>query len=61
MFLLRLLWFIAIVGGLVAAGNQIWERATVLLGSPKTVDLRAVYVDKLVFPAVTICNYNTFR
>ncbi|XP_071785466.1 acid-sensing ion channel 1C-like [Asterias amurensis] len=57
----RFVWYVAIFGGMGALFYQATDRAVYFVGNYKTVDVDIEYVSELVFPAITICNYNTFR
>ncbi|XP_038069816.1 acid-sensing ion channel 3-like isoform X2 [Patiria miniata] len=57
----RLVWTVALLGGMTAASYQIIDRAVFFAGNPKSVDVEIEYTEPMTFPAVTVCNTNQFR
>ncbi|XP_038070398.1 acid-sensing ion channel 1C-like [Patiria miniata] len=57
----RLVWTVALLGGMSAASYQIINRAVFFVGNPKSVDVVIEYMEPMTFPAVTVCNTNQFR
>ncbi|XP_038070320.1 acid-sensing ion channel 1C-like isoform X2 [Patiria miniata] len=60
-FLRRLVWLVALLGGVAAACYQTADRALYFASNPKSVDFEIKYISPLTFPAVTICNHNNYR
>ncbi|XP_071784743.1 acid-sensing ion channel 1-like [Asterias amurensis] len=57
----RFVWTLAILLGSLAVIYQMQERYALFASVAKSVDFEIVYPTSLVFPAVTICNFNTYR
>ncbi|XP_022107693.1 acid-sensing ion channel 5-like [Acanthaster planci] len=57
----RLLWTVALLGGMAAASYQVIDRATFFFSNPKSVNVVIENAEPMLFPAVTFCNTNRFR
>ena len=57
----RFVWTLATLVGSLAVIYQMQERYALFASVAKSVDFEIVYPTSLVFPAVTICNFNTYR
>ncbi|XP_022106645.1 acid-sensing ion channel 1C-like [Acanthaster planci] len=57
----RFVWLLALFGGFAAASYQTIDRTIYFLSNPKSVDYEIKYISPLEFPAVTVCNYNSYR
>ena len=58
---LRLMWLVLTIGGACAVGYQIYERVSFYGSWPVSVNVEINYNKTLQFPAVTICNQNSFK
>ncbi|TRY84057.1 hypothetical protein DNTS_014926 [Danionella cerebrum] len=57
----RLLWSIALLASFVVLVLESTERLAYFLSYPQVTSVDAVVSGSLVFPAVTVCNLNTYR
>ena len=57
----RLAWVIIVVTAVILFTYQVAERTTDYFGYNTTVSVNIRYVAEVPFPAVTLCNINTFR
>ena len=60
-FVIRILWFFAIVIGVLLFAYQVTDRIIVYYQRNTNVDVAVKYVPSVNFPSVTICNQNQFR
>ena len=61
LFYFRLAWVIIVVTAVILFTYQVAERTTDYFGYNTTVSVNIRYVAEVPFPAVTLCNINTFR
>ena len=57
----RLAWVIIVVTAVILFTYQVAERTTDYFGYNTTVSVNIRYVAEVPFPAVTLCNINTFK
>ena len=57
----RLMWLVTTIACICAVGYQIYERVSFFGSWPVNVNVEINYNKSLLFPAVTICNQNSFR
>ena len=57
----RSLWAVAVLTAVVLFAVQVISRFDDYFSYPSTVNVDVVYVDEIEFPAVTLCNQNSFR
>jgi hypothetical protein len=57
----RLLWALSLLGAITLFGTQMIDRCREYFRYTTNVNLELNYTKDLVFPTVTICNYNSFR
>ena len=60
-FNFRLMWLVMTIACICAVGYQIYERVSFFGSWPVNVNVEINYNKTLTFPAVTICNQNSFR
>jgi acid-sensing ion channel 5 len=56
-----MLWLVCVVTCVVLFAYQAIDRVCTYFDRASNVDVQINYVEEMDFPAVTICNYNTFR
>ena len=59
--LYRLMWSLCVVAACLIFVLQVVLRVSVYLEYNTNVDVEKVYMKKVPFPTVTVCNQNTFR
>ncbi len=57
----RCAWFLAVSLAVLTFVAQVGNRMTVFFKYRTNVDVKINYVDKIEFPAVTVCNQNNYR
>ncbi|ELU18124.1 hypothetical protein CAPTEDRAFT_206790 [Capitella teleta] len=57
----RVIWVVLVLAGLGAFFYQMTTSVLAFIGFPVTVNIRINYNQTIEFPAVTICNHNSFR
>ena len=59
--LFRLVWVLIVTATLASFTALVVGRIQLYYKYPTMIDLSVEYKDELTFPAVTVCNENTFR
>ncbi|XP_064641053.1 uncharacterized protein LOC135495943 isoform X2 [Lineus longissimus] len=57
----RIIWIILVIAGACLFVLQVMQSVIMYYSRPVTVNVKVNYNDTLVFPAITICNQNSFR
>ncbi|XP_006813191.1 acid-sensing ion channel 3-like [Saccoglossus kowalevskii] len=57
----RFIWLVLVILGLAGLSYQVIVSITTFKSWPTNTNMKIEYADKMVFPAVTICNYNPLR
>jgi len=57
----RIIWLLLVLGVSTVFTWIVITRVIYFTQHPKTVNVEVIYTDKLIFPAVTICNQNFLR
>ena len=60
-FIFRILWVLVVIGAIIFFSMQVKDRIAAYLRHESIVNFEVRYTDKLEYPAITICNQNTFR
>ena len=60
-FACRVLWFLVTLAAISLFLVQVGLRIYDYYDYKSNVDVKLIYVDKLEFPSVTICNQNNYR
>ena len=61
LFNFRILWVLVVIGAIIFFSIQVKDRIAAYLRHESIVNFEVRYTDKLDYPAITICNQNTFR
>ena len=59
--LYRLIWVVCVTTAMILFVYQVADRTQVYFEFNTTVAVSVQYTDRVPFPAVTVCNINTFR
>ena len=57
----RLAWVICVIGAIIIFTVQVGLRTSDFFAYSTTVDVQLTYTDQVKFPAVSLCNQNSFR
>lgn len=57
----RVLWVLCVLSAIAFFTAQVYDRVIVYYNYETNVNVQVLFSDKMDFPAVTICNQNTFR
>ncbi len=60
-FVCRIIWVLIVLTGLILFIKQLVDSILFYRTFPVAVDVKINYNDTLLFPAITMCNINSFR